>query len=323
MFTYIIRRLCQSLLVLLIVMFVTFSLPYFQDHGIYGPAYAVLGTHATPANVARFGQTYGFNHPFIVRFWNYITQLLFHGNLGHSYKQNQSVWSIIQVYVPRTIWLALTSLILTILIAIPLGMFQAVRRNTIFDYSATGTAFILYAMPSFLLCLLALEAFSFHWPHFAASPPPGVAPWLLFTDPLGFILPVACLTLLSVAGLSRFMRGTVLEVMVQDYIRSARAKGCSNRRTLFRHAFRNALGPIITILGLSLPALFGGALIVESVFNYAGIGIVTVTAASNLDIPIVLGITLLVAIFTLLGNLLADVALGIVNPRIRIEGTAR
>jgi peptide/nickel transport system permease protein len=134
---------------------------------------------------------------------------------------------------------------------------------------------------------------------------------------------VACLTLLSVAGLSRFMRGTVLEVMVQDYIRSARAKGCSNRRTLFRHAFRNALGPIITILGLSLPALFGGALIVESVFNYAGIGIITVTAAINLDIPIVLGITLLVAIFTLLGNLLADVALGIVNPRIRIEGTAR
>ncbi len=323
MFTYIVRRLGQSLLVLLIVMFVTFSLPYFQNHGIYGPAYAILGTHATPANVAHFGQEYGFNHPFFVRFWNYITQLLFHGNLGHSYKQNQSVWSIIQVYVPRTIWLALTSLILTIIIAIPLGMFQAVRRNTVFDYSATGTAFILYAMPSFLLCLLALEAFSFHWPHLAASPPPGVAPWLLFTDPLGFILPVGCLTLLSVAGLSRFMRGTVLEVMVQDYIRSARAKGCSNRRTLFRHAFRNALGPIITILGLSLPALFGGALIVESVFNYAGIGIVTVTAASNLDIPIVLGITLLVAIFTLLGNLLADVALGLVNPRIRIEGTAR
>ena len=91
MFTYIVRRLFQSLLVLLIVMFVTFSLPYFQDHGIYGPAYAVLTTHATPANVARFGQTYGFNHPFFVRFWNYLTQLLFHLNLGHSYKQNQSV----------------------------------------------------------------------------------------------------------------------------------------------------------------------------------------------------------------------------------------
>ncbi|HEY5437652.1 MAG TPA: ABC transporter permease, partial [Acidimicrobiales bacterium] len=149
------------------------------------------------------------------------------------------------------------------------------------------------------------------------------APWAIFTDPVGFLLPVACLTLATIAGLSRFMRGTVLEVMVQDYIRSARAKGCSNRRTLFRHAFRNALGPIITILGLSIPALLGGALIVESVFNYGGLGVQTVAAASNLDIPIILGITLLVSILTLLGNLMADVALGLVNPRIRIEGATR
>ena len=118
------------------------------------------------------------------------------------------------------------------------------------------------------------------------------------------------------------MRGTVLEVLVQDYIRTARAKGCSSRRVLFNHAFRNALGPIITILGLSIPALFGGALIIESVFNYAGLGIETVDAALNLDVPTVLGITLLVSIFTLMGNLLADIVLGIVNPRIRIEGAA-
>jgi peptide/nickel transport system permease protein len=323
MFTYIIRRLCQALLVLVIVMFVTFSLPYFQDHGIYGPAYAILGTHATPANVAHFGVQYGFNHPFFIRFWNYLVQVFFHFNLGHSYKQNNSVWGIIALYVPRTIWLAVTSLFLTIIIAIPLGMIQATKRNTVFDYAATGTAFVLYAVPTFLLCLLALEAFSFRWPHLPASPPGGVAPWAIFTDPVGFLLPVACLTLATIAGLSRFMRGTVLEVMVQDYIRSARAKGCSNRRTLFRHAFRNALGPIITILGLSIPALLGGALIVESVFNYGGLGVQTVAAASNLDIPIILGITLLVSILTLLGNLMADIALGLVNPRIRIEGATR
>ena len=116
------------------------------------------------------------------------------------------------------------------------------------------------------------------------------------------------------------MRGTVLEVLVQDYVRTARAKGCSKRRVLFRHAFRNALGPIITILGLSIPALFGGALIIESVFNYSGLGIETVGAALSLDVPVVLGITLLVSIFTLLGNLLADIMLGVVNPRIRIQG---
>jgi peptide/nickel transport system permease protein len=320
---YILRRIAQSILVLLIVMLLTFSLPYFQVHGIMAPAYQVLGTHATPANVALWGAQNGMNHSYIVRFWNYVTQVFFHFNLGHSYKQNLSVWGIISLYVPRTIWLALSALILTIVIAIPLGIFQASKRNTVFDYSATGSAFVLYAMPSFLLCMLVLDAFSFHWPHLPSSPPSGVAPWAMFTSPVGFILPVACLTMLSVAGLSRFMRGTVLEVLVQDYVRTAKAKGCTNRRTLFRHAFRNALGPIITILGLSIPALLGGALIIESVFNYGGLGIQTVNAATNLDIPTVLGITLLVSILTLSGNLMADIALGLVNPRIRIEGAGR
>ena len=308
---------------MLIVMLITFTLPYFQGGGLLAPAYAVLGTHASPHNIALWGVQHGMDHPYLVRFWTYITQVFFHFNLGHSYKQNMSVVQVIALYVPRTIWLAATSLVLTMIIAIPMGIIQASRRNTAFDYAATGSAFVLYAMPSFLLCLLALDAFSFHTLHLPSSPPSGVAPWAIFTSPLGFVLPVASLTLLSVAALSRFMRSAVLDVIVQDYIRTAKAKGCSSARTLFRHAFRNALGPIIVILGLSLPALFGGALIIEDVFNYSGLGIQTVNAANNLDVPIVLGITLLVAILTLAGNLIADVALGIVNPRIRIEGTNR
>ena len=323
MLNYILRRIAQSLLVLLIVVLVTFSLPYFQTNGIMAPAYSVLGTHATPANLAIWAHQNGMDQPFFVRFWHYLTQLIFHFNLGHSYKQNMSVWGVIALYVPRTLWLALSALILTLVISLPLGIIQASRRNTVFDYTATGTAFILYAMPSFLLCMLALDAFSFHTLHLPSSPPSGVAPWAIFTDPVGFVLPVGCLTLLSVAGVSRFMRGTILETLVQDYVRTAKAKGCSSRRVLFRHAFRNALGPIITILGLSIPGLFGGALIIESVFNYGGLGIQTVFAATNSDVPIVLGITLLVAIFTLAGNLLADIALGLVNPRIRIEGNSR
>ncbi len=322
-FTYILRRIVQSFVVLLVVMLVTFTLPYFQVHGILAPAYSVLQTHANPKTVALWGAQNGMNHPYFVRFWTYVTQTFFHFNLGHSYKQNLSVWGLISLYVPRTIWLALSSLVFTIIIAIPLGIIQASRRNTFIDYAATGTAFVLYAMPSFLLCMLMLDAFGFHWPHLPTSPPSGVSPWLMFSDPVAFILPVACLTMLSVAAISRFMRGTVLEVMVQDYIRTAKAKGCSNRRTLFRHAFRNALGPIVIILGLSIPGLFSGALIIESIFNYGGIGIQTVYAATTTDVPTILGITLLVAILTLLGNLLADVALGIVNPRIRIEGTSR
>ena len=128
------------------------------------------------------------------------------------------------------------------------------------------------------------------------------------------------LAILNLAFFSRFMRSAVLDVLVQDYIRTAKAKGCSQRRILFKHAFRNALGPIITIVGLSIPGLFGGALIIEEVFNYEGVGYETVNAAVYKDIPTVLGITLLITIFTLVGNLLADIGLGIVNPRIRVEG---
>ncbi|MGB8180363.1 MAG: ABC transporter permease [Acidimicrobiales bacterium] len=320
MLAYVIRRFLQSVIVLLIVMLFTFTLPYFQTGGIDGPAYSVLGTHANAVTVAHWGAVNGMNHPYVVRFWNYLVQVFWHHNLGRSYKQNLSVWNIISLYVPRTLWLALSALIFTVIIGLPLGIYQASRRNSTVDYTATGVAFVLYAMPLFLLCLLMLQAFSFSWPHLPASPPNGVEPWAIFTDPVGFILPVACLTMVSVATLSRFMRGTVLEVLVQDYIRTAKAKGCSGARVLFRHAMRNALGPIVTILGLALPGLLGGALIVESVFNYSGLGIQTVNAATNVDIPTVLGITLLATILTLTGNFLADILLGVVNPRIRIQG---
>lgn len=320
MVNYILRRLVQSIFVLLIVMLITFTLPYFQPHGILTPAYGVLGTHANARTIAEWGAQNGMNHPYVVRFWNYLDQVFIHFNLGHSYKQNLSVWNIISLYVPRTIWLALSSLVLTAVIGVPLGMYQAFRRNTVFDYSATGAAFVLYGVPSFLLCLLLLQLFTFslHW--LPASPPTGVAPWAIFTDPVGFILPVLALTLLSLAGLSRFMRGTVLDVLVQDYVRTAKAKGCSNLRMLFRHTFRNALGPIITILGLYIPLLISGAVIIEDVFNYEGLGIQTLNAASLGDVPTVLGITLLTAVLTLFGNLFADVMLGVVNPRIRVEG---
>ena len=317
---YIIRRLVQSFLVLLIIIFITFTLPYLEPHGIVAPAYLALGTRANPTTVYQWAVAHGVDHPYYIRLWHYIVNLFLHFNLGYSYQAGRPVASILSVYVPRTIWLALAALVLTVLIAVPLGIVQASRRNTTFDYSATGIAFVLYAMPSFLLCTLVLDFFGYRAPHLPISPPAGVAPWLIFTDPIAFLMPVGCLTLLSVAAISRFMRGTVLEVLVQDYVRTARAKGCSARRILFKHAFRNALGPIITILGLSIPGLLGGAIIIEDVFNYGGLGIETVNAALSSDVNVVLGITLLVSILTLFGNLLADVMLGVVNPRIRIEG---
>jgi peptide/nickel transport system permease protein len=254
-----------------------------------------------------------------MRFWNYFLQVVVHFNLGYSWKNNMSVWSIISLYVPRTIWLAVLAFILTLIIALPVGVIQASKRNSVFDYTMTNTLFILYGIPAFLLSILMINWFIFGTFHFQLPPTDGSA-LQVFTHPTEFIVPIVTLALLSLAFFSRFMRSAVLDVLVQDYIRTAKAKGASQRRILFKHAFRNALGPIITIVGLSVPGLFGGALVIEEVFNYQGVGYETVFATQYQDIPTVLGITLLITVFTLLGNLLADIGLGIVNPRIRVEG---
>ncbi len=319
MIAYLIRRLIQSFAVFMIVMFFTFILPYFETGGILAPAYIALQNHASPSAVHQWGVTHGIFQPFYVRFWDYFTQVVFHFNLGYSWRQTSSVWDIIKTFVPRTIWIALASLVLSVIIALPIGVLQASKRNTAFDYSVTNVFFVLYGVPAFLLSLLMITWFSIDSIHLPPVPNDSSS-LAIFYDPKAFLLPVAALTLLNLAFLSRFMRSAVLDVLVQDYIRTARAKGCSQMRVLFRHSFRNALGPIIIILGLFLPGLFGGALIIEEVFNYEGIGYQTVQAATYLDIPLVLGITLLTTILTLAGNLIADIMLGVVNPRVRVEG---
>jgi peptide/nickel transport system permease protein len=323
MLNYVLRRVLHGVFVLLAVLLITFSLPYFQTHGTRAICWQILHEHATLAGVAVCAKRYGLDASYLSRFITYVGQVLFHFNLGHSYVQNMSVNQALSLYIPRTIWLALVSLVLAIVVAIPLGVAQAWRRNSTFDYSATGVVFILYAMPAFLLCILAIDAFSIHWLHLQAAPPDTVAPWAMFTDPSAFILPVLCLTALSVAGLSRFMRSSVLDVLVQEYTRTAKAKGCSTRRVLFRHTMRNALGPIVVIIGLFIPTLLGGALIVEEVFNYPGMGYETVNAAQALDLPIIMGVVIIATLMTVGGNLLADLGLVMINPRIRIEGSAR
>jgi peptide/nickel transport system permease protein len=316
---YIIRRLGQGLFVLLFVIWFTFSLQYFQTYGADAPAHIICATHVTPACLNHVITQYGLNRPYVVRLWEYIWGVLVHFNLGQSFRQNPSAIStLLAQYVPRTFWLALVALVFSVAIALPLGVVQAWRRNSTIDYIGTGLAFFFYAMPAFVLGFVLLDIFSYHTIHLPDSPPEGVNAWALFTAPSGFILPVVTLTALSIAGLSRFMRAQVLEVLVQDYVRTARAKGCSTARVLIHHTMRNALGPIVVIIGLSIPALLSGALIVEDVFNYAGLGYETVVAASAQDTYVILGITILVTAATVLGNLVADLALALINPRVRL-----
>jgi peptide/nickel transport system permease protein len=322
-----IRRVLQGVVVVFGVTIITFLLPTLFHGNI---AKEIIGRNATQSEMAQFNKTFGFNLPLWHQYYLYMDHLI-HGNLGISTgKANfgQPVRQLLGSAIWRTVWLALSSLVISLAIAIPLGMSQALRRNTAFDYVATGIVFIIYSTPVFLLSILLIEAFAIHlhwFPPFVTSAQnaggvfgPLVA---MFSDWQQFALPVATLVGLTVGGFSRYMRGSVLDALVQDYVRTARAKGASSTRVLYRHTLRNAIIPIITLLGLSLPGLFGGALITEEVFSYPGLGVFVVNATFTDDINSVMAATLLIAVTTIIGNLLADVALSIIDPRVRLTAT--
>lgn len=314
---YLLRRVLQAIIVILGVVIIVFLLARLIPGG---EAKAVLGARATPRLIKNFNHVNGLTQPLWVQFWHYLYGLPLL-KLGYSYKFTQPVWAIISHRLPKTLVLVGTSTILALIVAVPLGVLQVVKRNKPSDYALTGISFIFYAMPSFFLGTLLIIWFAFDLKIFPVSPPSAASPWAVFSDPVGFVMPVVTLAALTVAGFSRYMRSSLLDAMAEDYIRTARAKGSSNRRVLYGHALRNALIPIITLLGLSLPGIVSGAVIVEDVFNYPGMGLLTVQAAENSDIPLVLGTTLVITVATVIGSLLADVLYVIVDPRIRYGGS--
>ena len=317
MIGYLVRRVLQAVIVVLGVIVIVFLLSRLIPGG---EAHAVLGVKATPELVREFNRANGFTQPLWVQFWHYLIGLpLLH--LGYSYKFTEPVWDVISTRLPKTLVLVGTSTLLALAVAVPLGVLQVVRKNKPSDYALTGLAFILYSMPSFFLGTLLIEWFAFDAKLLPVSPPSGASPFAVWTDPRGFILPVVTLAAITIAGFSRYMRSSLLDAMAEDYIRTARAKGASGRRVLYGHALRNALIPIITLLGLSLPGIVSGAVIVEDLFNYPGMGPLTVQAATNADIPTVLGTTLVITVATVAGSLVADILYVIVDPRIRYGGT--
>ena len=317
MIGYLVRRVLQAVIVVLGVIVIVFLLSRLIPGG---EAHAVLGVKATPELVREFNRANGFTQPLWVQFWHYLIGLpLLH--LGYSYKFTEPVWDVISTRLPKTLVLVGTSTLLALAVAVPLGVLQVVRKNKPSDYALTGLAFILYSMPSFFLGTLLIEWFAFDAKLLPVSPPSGASPFAVWTDPRGFILPVVTLAAITVAGFSRYMRSSLLDAMAEDYIRTARAKGASGRRVLYGHALRNALIPIITLLGLSLPGIVSGAVIVEDLVNYPGMSLLTVQAATNADIPTVLGTTLVITVATVAGSLVADILYVIVDPRIRYGGT--
>lgn len=313
---YLVRRLIQAIIVVVGVVLIVFLISRLIPGG---EARAVLGTRATQAQINHFNKVNGFTKPIWIQFWDYLSGL-FSLKLGYSYRLTEPVWDALRNRLPKTVVLVGVSIALALAIAIPLGIVQVVRRHKPTDYALTGLSFLLYAMPAFFLGTLLIMGFAFDLQLLPVAPPTGMSPLAVFTDPRAFIMPVFTLAAIYIAGFSRYMRSSMLDALAEDYIRTAKAKGASNRRVLYGHALRNALIPIITLIGLTLPAVVSGAVIVEAVFNYPGMGLLTVQAADNHDIPIVLGTTLVATVATVIGSLVADVLYVIVDPRIRYGG---
>jgi len=313
---FLVRRVAQSTLVVLGVTVITFVLTKLLPGGV---ARAILGVRASPQAIAEFNHENGLDLPAWQQYLYYLGQLL-HGNLGFSYHLNQSVVELLQDHLPKTLILLTISTLLALAIAVPLGMLQAVRRNKLEDYFFTSLSFALYSMPPFWLALILIIIFAVNLNLLPPQGPQGAVSTYL-DDPsqiLGLVLPVMSLALVTIALFSRYMRSSMLDNLVQDYVRTARAKGVSTTGVLYRHVLRNALIPIVTLLGLSLPGIFSGALITEAIFNYPGMGLLFWNSSQTRDYPVLLGVTLVVAVATVVGNLLADVFYAVVDPRVRV-----
>jgi len=312
---YITRRLLQAIPTLVGIAILSFLIVHAVPGG---PAAAMLGPRSTPARIAAANREFGLDKPLPVQFGLWFWQLL-HLNLGTSYFFNQSVASLIAVNLPRTLAIVGIGVTFAHVIAIAMGSAQSYRKDSIFDQVVMVLAYFFYSMPTFWLGIILIVIFSIGLGWFptggisnATETSAGFGVWASH-----IILPVTTIVIGTVAGWGRYMRAAMNEILIQDYIRTARAKGLGEFVVVFKHALRNSLLPLITLFGLSLPSLFGGALYVEVVFNYPGLGLLFWDGAVQRDYPVVLGGVIVIGAVTILGNLIADVLYAVVDPRIQ------
>jgi peptide/nickel transport system permease protein len=282
-----------------------------------------LNPKATAEVKARMRALYGLDKPLPIQYGRWLSRLVVL-DFGRSFSQDgRLVIDKIKERLPVTIFINLTSLLLILAVAIPLGVLSATYRHSFFDKATTVFVFIGFAMPTFWLALLLMILFGVHLGWLPISGlkslnyeylPPAAQIWDRISH---LILPIFISAFGGLAGMSRYMRSNMLEVIRQDYIITARAKGLSNRQVIFKHALRNALLPVITILGLSIPGLIGGSVIFETIFAIPGMGQLFYASVMARDYPTIMGMLVIGAILTLLGNLIADVSYALADPRIR------
>ncbi|MEY9849387.1 ABC transporter permease [Streptacidiphilus sp. MAP5-3] len=310
---YLTRRVLQAVAVILVVTVVVFCLLHALPGG---PARGILGPQATAQQIAEFNRAQGLDRPLPVQYLYYLRTLL-HGDLGTSYTLNEPVSQLIAQRLPKTLVLTVLSAVVGLVIAVPLGMWQAVRRNKPVDYAVTALSFVAYATPVYFLGIILVLVFSQILPWFPPQAPQGDTVAQVLSDPAGLVLPVTAGAASMIAVFSRYMRAATLENLSEDYVRTARAGGTRQHAILWRHVFRNSLTPVIAMLGYYVPVLFGGALVVEQLFNYPGMGLLFWSAAQSSDYPVLLGCVLVISVATVVGTLLADIVQRIVDPRVK------
>jgi peptide/nickel transport system permease protein len=312
-FLYLTRRVLQAVVVIVIVTVVVFCLLHALPGG---PARGILGPQATTQQIADFNRAQGLDKPLPVQYFYYLRTLL-HGDLGTSYTLNEPVSQLIQQRLPKTLVLTVLSALVGLVLAIPLGMWQAVRRNQPVDYAITTLSFIVYSTPVYFLGLILVLVFTQILPWFPSQAPQGDTLGQVLSDPAGLVLPIVAGAASMVAVFSRYMRAATLENLSEDYVRTAKAGGSRRRAILWRHVFRNSLTPVVAMLGYYVPVLFGGTLVVEQLFNYPGMGLLFWSSAQSSDYPVLLGCVLVISIATVVGTLLADIVQRIIDPRVK------
>jgi peptide/nickel transport system permease protein len=318
---FLIRRILQGLLVLWLMTVGVFII-FYVGPGPAAVARTLAGREATPEVVAQVSHRLLLDQPLWVQYGHFLW-LLLHGNLGYSFYHGQSVNSILAAAFPITLSLVLGAAVLWIVMGVLSGVLSAVRARSLADRTFTGLALIFYSMPTFVLGLLLLLVFYYELTIHGIHAFPGSGYTKFTVSPIewfrGLILPWFTLALVSAATYTRLTRGSMLDVMGEDYIRTARAKGLSERRVIFRHSLRAALTPIVTQFGLDVGILLGGAVITEVVFGMPGLGYTAVQSIQQQDLPVIIGVVIVASTAVVVANIVVDAFYAVLDPRVRLH----
>lgn len=306
MLVYLIRRLFEVALILLGITMVTYVLLYLLPAD---PVRQIAGRSATAQTVENIRHQLGLDLPLYQQYWRYLTALL-HGDLGRSYIQRSEVSELIAARLPASLLLMSAAIFAELLMGLAMGIYSSLRRNSAVDQTLTVIAFVGVSAPQFVVGILMLYVFAVKLAWFPIGG---------YGTPAHIVLPALTLGFMGAGWYSRMMRSSMLNVLEQDFIRTARAKGLSKLRVIARHAVPNALLPIIAMIGFDIGIFMSGIVVVESVFGWPGIGQLTWQAIQRVDIPIIMGVTLVAAFFIVMGNLLADIIALFVDPRIKLK----